>query len=85
MQLRNKPYSREYSSKSDARGKGLLTRNRGFPKLNLSQIELIELIWMTLGVVKLNSGVTSKLPIIKEKLPCDNGISYKHIFTVYSK
>ena len=42
----------------------------GFPKLNVSQIELIEpieLIWMTLGTVKINSCVTSKLSIIKKK------------------
>ena len=40
---------------------------RGFPKLNLSQIELIKLIEqisITLGIVKINSCMTSKLPII---------------------
>ena len=38
------------------------TNIRGFPKLNLSGIELIELIWMTLGIVNIISCVTSKLP-----------------------
>ena len=27
---------------------------------------------MTLGIVKINSCVTSKIPIFKKKLPCDN-------------
>ena len=58
---------------------------QGFPKLNLSQIELIELIWMTLGIVKINTSVTSKLPIVKKKLPCDNRISCRQIFTIHSK
>ena len=49
---------------------------RGFPNLNLSQIELI---WMTLGIVNINSCVTFKLPTIKKKLPCDNGISCRLI------
>ena len=47
----------------------------GFPKLNLSWIELIQLILMTLGIVKFCLCVTSKLPIIKNNLPCDNEIS----------
>ena len=34
---------------------------RGFPTLNLSRIGLIEQIWMTLGIVKINSCVTSKM------------------------
>ena len=37
---------------------------------------------MTLGIVNINLCVTSKLPIIKNTLPCDNGISCRHIFTV---
>ena len=39
---------------------------------------------MTLGIVNIyiNLCMTSKLPIIKNKLPCDNGISYRKIFTV---
>ena len=50
---------------------------------------------MTLGILNINSCVTSKLQIIKNKLPCDNGIScifllyivYKHqcnLFTMCS-
>ena len=31
---------------------------------------------MILGIVKMNSCVTSKLPIINKKLPCDNRISF---------
>ena len=45
---------------------------RGFPKINLSRIELIELIeliWMILGIVNINSCVTSKLPITKKGMP----------------
>ena len=30
---------------------------------------------MTLGIVKINSSVTSKLSIIKKKLPCDDRMS----------
>ena len=52
---------------------------RGFPKLNLSRIELIELIWMILGILNINSCVTSKLPIINKILPCDNRISCRYI------
>ena len=37
---------------------------------------------MTLGIVNINSCVTSKLPIIKNKLPCDNGISCRQ-FLLY--
>ena len=37
---------------------------------------------MTLGIVNINLCVTSKLPIIKNTLPCDDGISCRHIFTV---
>ena len=37
---------------------------------------------MTLGIVNINLCVTSKLPIINNTLPCDNGISFRHIFTV---
>ena len=59
--------------------------NRGFPKLNLNWIELIELIWITLAIVNINSCVTSKIPIIKKKLPFGNKINCKHIFTVHSK
>ena len=59
--------------------------NRGFPKLNPSRIELIEQIWMTLLIVNINSTMTSKLPIIKNKLPCDYGISFRQIFTIHSK
>ena len=39
---------------------------------------------MTLEIVNINLNVTSKLPIIKNKLPCDNGTSYRQIFTVHS-
>ena len=39
---------------------------------------------MTLGIVNINSCMTSKLPIIKKKMPCDNGISCKQIFTLHS-
>ena len=59
--------------------------NWGFPKLNLIQIKLIELIWMMLATVNINSCMTSKLPIKnkKNKLPCDN--LTMHILTVCSK
>ena len=40
---------------------------------------------MTLGIANINLCITSKLPIIKNKLPCDNGISCGQIFTVNSK
>ena len=56
--------------------------NRGFPKLNLSRIELIEPIWMALGLININSCVTSKLPIIKNYLPYNNGISCRN-FLMY--
>ena len=36
----------------------------GFSKLNLRRIDLIELIWITLGIVKINSGMTYKLLMI---------------------
>ena len=47
---------------------------QGFPKLDLRHITLIELIWMTLGMVNINLNIcmTYKLPIIRNKLPCDN-------------
>ena len=34
---------------------------------------------MTLGIVNINSCVAYKLPIIKNKLPCDDGISCRVI------
>ena len=40
---------------------------------------------MTLGIVKMNSRVTSKLPIIKKKLPCDNRISYEFLLYIGNK
>ena len=41
--------------------------------------------WANLNdTMKNNSCVTSKLPIIKKKLPCDNRISCRQIFTMYS-
>ena len=60
---------------------------RGVPKVNLSQIELTELIelFITLGIVKINSCIMSKLPIIQKKFPCDNRISCRQIFIVGSK
>ena len=40
---------------------------------------------MTLGLVKMNSCMTSKLPIVKKKLPCDNRIRCRQFFSVHSK
>ena len=70
-----------YSGNVKVVPKGHWSDSLGFPELNLSWTGQIELIWMTLGIVKINSCVTSKLPIIKEKLPCDNIISCRQIFT----
>ena len=52
---------------------------RVFPILNLGQIKLIELIWMTLEIVNINLCMTAKLPIIKNTLPCDNRVSCRQI------
>ena len=40
---------------------------------------------MALDIVNIYLGVTSKLPIIKNKLACDNGINFRQSFTVQSK
>ena len=58
---------------------------RGFLKLYLCQIGLIEPICVTLGIGNINLCTTSKLPIIKIKFPCDNGISCREMFTVNKK
>ena len=61
------------------------THIRGFPQLNQNQIELIELDCMILGIENIKLCMTSKLPIIKNKLPYTNGINCKEMFTVNSK